>query len=216
MNSVYPISHFLIDTYLVSLIWRQADFIISALSNSFVSRLGRLAMMSLSANWLLSSHPSLSSEPPSIIQLATWIMERSSLHALGSLVLDFPPFTFFFNVLSKRQFRIRNLSANTAINDIYQSTPDHSLRTVSSLSLRWLLLLWYCCCYLLVPSHCIALQCIAVRCIPSPLGNKGREAIIFSTSTPSFRPTLPQHHIFVCTLTKSTPLCIHIISALHP
>lgn len=48
------------------------------------------------------------------------------MHALACLVLDFTLFTFYptFNVLSKRQSR--NLSANTAINDIFQSTPDHS------------------------------------------------------------------------------------------
>lgn len=57
------------------------------------------------------------------------------MHALACLVLDFTLFTFYptFNVLSKRQSR--NLSANTAINDVFQSTPDHSLRTVLSLSL---------------------------------------------------------------------------------
>lgn len=56
------------------------------------------------------------------------------MHALACLVLDFTLFTFYptFNVLSKRQSR--NLSANTAIN-VFQSTPDHSLRTVLSLSL---------------------------------------------------------------------------------
>lgn len=167
INSIYPIAHFPFPCrylILVPLIWRLADFsLIKQLRKQTQTRqtfqLPIIDFYHLTLPYRLS---------PSIIQLATWIMERSSLHALGSLVLDFPLFTFFFNVLSKRQFRIRNLSANTAINDFYQSTPHHSLRTVLSLSLRWLLLLLlllFTSAFALhrIASHCSALHSLSTR-----------------------------------------------------
>lgn len=141
-------------------------------------------------------------------QRESWrVLSSNTLWSLACWVLDFTLFAFYptSNVLSKRQFR--NLSANTAINDVYQSNsgplPTYFIITIPTL---------YCHCYLPVSTHCIALQRLAVRCITLLLG-KRRHYLFNIHSFLSPYPLLLPQYLFTLTNLHLFTHVLHIRSS---